>query len=199
MGRFLSQGFQVVIRSVHRLSDILLTCPAQIYFRLLACSITPVTLVFSLTYMFLFLSWYVMFKIRLSIFVCAAASLFFACVVSANVSACYMSLLEVRTSCRLVSLSMFHCYPWRCRGAWRMLSIRPWFFFESHCLGFCLWCCIYIPGRCSLQRSRSECCWHILVCRFPSSPLSSTCSSSDPDCHFYQLIPVAFVVAHLVY
>ena len=35
------------------------------------------------------------------------------------------------------------------------------FFFESHCLCFCLWCCISIPGRCSFQRSRTECCWHI--------------------------------------
>ena len=25
------------------------------------------------------------------------------------------------------------------------------------------------------------------------------CSSSDPDCHFHQLIPVAFVVAHVLY
>ena len=28
-----------------------------------------------------------------------------------------MSLLEVRMNCRLVSSSMFQCYPWRCRGA----------------------------------------------------------------------------------
>ena len=28
----------------------------------------------------------------------------------------------------------------------------------------------------------------IFVCRFPSSLLSSTCSSSDPDIHFHQLI-----------
>ena len=39
----------------------------------------------------------------------------------------------------------------------------------------------------------------ILVCRFPPSPLSLTCSSSDPDFHFHQLIPVAFVVTHVVY
>ena len=37
------------------------------------------------------------------------------------------------------------------------------------------------------------------MCRFPSSPLSSTCSYSHPDCHFHQLITVAFVVAHVVY
>ena len=36
-----------------------------------------------------------------------------------------------------------------------------------------------------------------VVC--PSSPLSSTCSSSDPDCHFHKLITVAFFVAHVVY
>ena len=34
----------------------------------------------------------------------------------------------------------------------------------------------------------------LLVCSFPSSPLLSTCSSSAPDFHFHQLIPVAFVV-----
>ena len=40
--------------------------------------------------MFVFLSRYVMFNILLSIFVCAAASLFFALVVSALVSARYV-------------------------------------------------------------------------------------------------------------
>ena len=39
----------------------------------------------------------------------------------------------------------------------------------------------------------------ILMCRFPSSPLSSMCSSSDPDFHFQQLMPVAFVMAHVEY
>ena len=34
---------------------------------------------------------------------------------------------------------------------------------------------------------------------FSSSPLASTCSSSDPDFHFHQLIPVAFVVVGVVY
>ena len=63
-GLFLSQGFQLVTHSVHRLSRILLTCPAQVHFRLLTCSITSVTLVFSLTQMFVFLSWYVMFKVK---------------------------------------------------------------------------------------------------------------------------------------
>ena len=37
------------------------------------------------------------------------------------------------------------------------------------------------------------------ILSFPSSPLSSTCSSSDPVFHFKQLIPAAFVVVHVVY
>ena len=72
-----------------------------------------------------------------------------------------VTLLEVRMSCRFVSSSMFQCYSWR--SAWRKLSILPWFFFESPCLGFCLWCCISVPGRRSFQRSWSECCWYIGV------------------------------------
>ena len=87
LGVFLSYGFQVVIRSVPRLSRILLTCPAKVHFRVLTCSITSVTLVFSLTQIFVFLSRYVMFNILLSIFVSAAARLFFAWVVSEHVSA----------------------------------------------------------------------------------------------------------------
>ena len=80
----------MVIRSVHRLSRILLTRPAQVHFRLLTCSITSVTLVFSLTQVFVFLSQYVMFNILLSILVCVAANLFFAWLVSAHVSAPYV-------------------------------------------------------------------------------------------------------------
>ena len=80
----------MVIRSVHRLSRILLTCPDQVHFHFSdlfnhVCDLG----FFSLTQMFVFLSGYVMFNIIFSIFVCAAASLFFACVVSAHVSAPY--------------------------------------------------------------------------------------------------------------
>ena len=74
-----------------------------------------------------------------------------------------MSKLEVCMNCRFVSSSMFKCYPWRCRSSWRMLSILPWFFVESTCLGFLLWCCISIPGRRSSQPSRSKCCWYIYI------------------------------------
>ena len=59
----------MVIRCVHRLSRILLTCPAQVHFRVLTRSIRFVTFVFSLTQMSVFLSQYVMFNILLSIFV----------------------------------------------------------------------------------------------------------------------------------
>ena len=53
-------------------------CPRPRPFPSLTCSIKSVTFVFSLTQMFVFLSRYVKFNILLSIFVCVAASLFFA-------------------------------------------------------------------------------------------------------------------------
>ena len=80
----------MVIHSVHQLSRIKLTCPAQVHFRLLTCSIMAVTLGLSLSQMFVFLCRYVMFNIFLSIFACVAASLFFAWVVNAHVSALYV-------------------------------------------------------------------------------------------------------------
>ena len=73
----------------HCPTRILLTCPAQVHFGLLICSITSVTFVFSLTQVFVFLSRHAMFNILLSIFVCAAANVFFAWLVSAHVSAPY--------------------------------------------------------------------------------------------------------------
>ena len=88
IGRFLSWGFQVVIRSVHQLSRVQLMCPAQVHFSLLTCSITC-DFIFSLTQMFVFLSRYMMFNVLLSIYVYAAASLFFAWVVNAHVSVSY--------------------------------------------------------------------------------------------------------------
>ena len=187
-----------MIRSVHQLSCILLICPAHIHSRVLTCSITCVTLDFSLTQVFVFLSRYVMFNISflsLSVWL-LACSLLRWCV---PMFPWYMSLLEVPMSCRIVFSSMFPCYPWRCCSAWQMLSIWLWFFFESPCLGFCFWWCISVPGRCSIHRSRSEHCWHILVCHSFLSPLSSTCFSSDSDFHFHHLILVAFVVVHVVY
>ena len=50
----------MVIRSVRRLSRILLTYSAQVHFRLLTCSVTSLIFVFSLTQAFIFLSRYVM-------------------------------------------------------------------------------------------------------------------------------------------
>ena len=72
---FPSKGFQVVI---HRLSRILLTCPVQFHFRLLTCSITSMTCIFSLTQMFDCSAPAWIFNIHLSIFVYASANFCFA-------------------------------------------------------------------------------------------------------------------------
>ena len=65
-------------------------CPAQDHFIFLTVLIISMTFVLSLTQMLVFLSLYVMLSILLSIFVCAAASLFCACLVSVHVSAPYV-------------------------------------------------------------------------------------------------------------
>ena len=93
-----------MVCSVHRLSRILLTCPAQVHFHLLACSITSVTFVFSLTQICV-LCQYFRFNILLSIFACAACSLLGWWV---SMFPGHMSLLEVCMSCRLVSSSIFN-------------------------------------------------------------------------------------------
>ena len=103
----------MVIRSVHRLFGIILTCPAQVLFRLVTCSIMSVTFVFSLTQMLVFLPRYVMFNILRSNFVFAAASLFFVWVVSFHVSAPYVaarSTYELQTChVKYMSLKMSRC------------------------------------------------------------------------------------------
>ena len=113
-----------MIRSVHRLSRFLLTCAAQVHFWLLTCPITSVTFVFSLTHMFVFCPdmWCLTYSFPSLIVRLLACSLLGWWV---PMFARRMSLLEVRTSCRLVSSSISQCYPWRCRCAGRMLSIRP--------------------------------------------------------------------------
>ena len=87
---FLSYGLQVVTREVHRSSLRRLICPAQDHFIFLTVWIISVTFVLSLTQMLVFLSLYVMLSILLSILVCAAASLFCACLVSVQVYAPYV-------------------------------------------------------------------------------------------------------------
>ena len=84
---FLSYGLQLVTREVHRSSLRRLICPAQDHFICLTVWIISMTFVLSLTQMLVFLSLYVMLSILLSILVCAAASLFCACLVSVQVSA----------------------------------------------------------------------------------------------------------------
>ena len=87
---FLSYGLQAVTREVHRSSLRRLICPAQDHFIFLTVWIISMTFVLSLTQMLVFLSLYVMLSILLSILVCAAASLFCACLVSVQVSAPYV-------------------------------------------------------------------------------------------------------------
>ena len=152
-------GFPGSDSNVRQLSHILLMCPAQVHFHLLTCSVTSVSFVFSLTQMFVFL-----FQHNIMMFVCAAASLFFAWLISAHVS---VPLLEVRMNCKLISSCMFQCYPWRCANAVHPAVILLWIY-----LSWFLSLVLY--RRRSFQRSRSECCSHILVCHFPPSLLSPT-------------------------
>ena len=62
---------------------------------------------------------------------------------------------------------------------------------------------IFVSGAVSL--SRVALVFNVLdlsvvdICNYSSSLLSSSCSSSDPGFHIHQLIPVAFVVVHVVY
>ena len=77
-------------RSIDRSSLRQLICPAQDHFIVLTVLIISMTFVLSLTQMLVFLSLYVMLSILLSILVCAAASLFCACLVSVQVSAPYV-------------------------------------------------------------------------------------------------------------
>ena len=90
---FLSYGLQVVTRDVHRPSLRRLMCHLNGNLICLALMIISMTLevVLSLTQMLVFLSLYVMLCTLLSILVCAARSLFCACLVSVQVSAPCMS------------------------------------------------------------------------------------------------------------
>ena len=84
----------MVTREVHRSSLRRLICPAQDHLIFLTVLIISMTFVLSLTQMLVFLSLYVMLSILLSILVCAAASLFCACLVSVQVSAPYTCLFR---------------------------------------------------------------------------------------------------------
>ena len=87
---FLLYVLQVVTREVHRLSLRRLIFPAQDHFIFLTVYIISMNFFLSLTQMLVLLSLYVMLSILLSILVCAAASLFCACLVSVHVSAPYV-------------------------------------------------------------------------------------------------------------
>ena len=133
---FLSYGLQVVTREVHRSSLRQLICPAQDHFIFLTVLIISMTFVLSLTQMLVFLSLYVMLSILLSILVCAAASLFCACLVSVQVSAPYViagSTQELytcpfRPMARLL-LKMSRCLVYAAQPAMILCCISlSWFF-----------------------------------------------------------------------
>ena len=133
---FLSYGLQVVTREVHRSSLRRLICPAQDHFIFLTVLIISMTFVISLTQMLVFLSLYVMLSILLSILVCAAASLFCACLVSVQVSAPYViagSTQELytclfRQMTRLL-LKMSRCVAYAAQPAMILRCISlSWFF-----------------------------------------------------------------------
>ena len=133
---FLPYGLQVVTREVHRSSLRRLICPAQDHFICLTVLIISMSFVFSLTQTLVFLSLYVMLSILLSILVCAAASLFCACLVSAQVSAPYViagSTQELytclfRQMARLL-LKMPRCLAYAAQPAMILRCISlSWFF-----------------------------------------------------------------------
>ena len=85
----------MAISNVHRLSCILLTCPAQVHFRLLICSIK----------MFVFLSWYVILTysfpclfVRLLVGLCLGGE-----------CACFRTVSRCWTYTRVVDLSLQAC------------------------------------------------------------------------------------------
>ena len=90
---FSSNGLQVVTREVHRSSLRRLICPAQDHF-IVSHIADHMTGVLSLTQMLVFLSLHLMLSILLSILVCAAASLFCACLVGAQ-----CTIMAARMSC----------------------------------------------------------------------------------------------------
>ena len=112
-------GLQVVTREVHRSFLRRLIYPAQDHFIFLTVLIISMTFVLSLTQMLVFLFLYVMLSIRLSILVCAAASLFYACLVSVQVSAPYViagSTQEFRQMAMLL-LKMSRCLAYAAQPA----------------------------------------------------------------------------------
>ena len=113
----INYGLQVVTREVHRVCLRRLMCSTRDHLIFLTLLIMSMTCVLSLTQMLIFLSLYVMFSILLSILVCAAASLFCACLVSVHVSAPYRipcNIQEVytclfrQTGCLL--LKIYRCW-----------------------------------------------------------------------------------------
>ena len=179
---FLSYGRQVVTREVHRSSLRRLICPAQDHFIFfLTVLIISMTFVLSLTQMLVFLSLYVMLSILLSIFVCEAASLLCACLVSVHVSAPYGiagSTQELysclfRQMSRLL-LKMSRCLAYAAQPAmilhcisFAMFILRPILLLssDSSCSICCSSCGFLCIGICHQQSGD----WREIL-RLPSRP-----------------------------
>ena len=111
--------------------------------------IISMTFVISLTQMLVLLSVNVMLSILLSILVCAAASLFCACLVSVQVSAPYDIAGSTQELYTCLFRQMQGCF-WRYSGVLHMTPSLPWFFVVSLCPGSFPWGCSVIPSTCSL-------------------------------------------------
>ena len=132
-----------------------------------------------------------MFNILLSIFVCAAASFFFAWVVSAHVSAPYV----IAGSTRVVDLSLQTCSN---------VTLEDVALLGECCPSLNLLVLVFVSGTVSL--SQVDVAFNVLDLTVVDiywcvvfHQQSSTCLSSGTKIHFHQLIPVAFVVVHVVY
>ena len=148
------------------------------------------TFVFSLTQIFVFLSRHAMFNILLSIFVCAAANVFFAWLVSAHVSAPY----DIAS---VVDLSL---------QAGSSVTLEDVAVHGECCPSLNLLVLVIVSGSVSLSQVIVAFNVHDLVLLpyfgvslYIYKPLSSTCPYSDHAFHIHQLIPVALVVFHVVY
>ncbi len=112
-----------------------------------------------------------------------------------------MSLLEGRMNCSIVSTSRSNVTREEVAVLGKCCPSGRDSYLNLLVLVFCLWCCISVPGGCSFQRSRPECCCRILVCRLPPSPLSIplVVLHTMVFTYFHHLIPVAFGLDHVVY
>ena len=129
--------------------------------------------------MLVFISLYVMLGILLYISVCAAASLFCACLVRVQVSAPYV-----------IAGSTYELYISISSGRYQHIWMAGLLLKISRC------------SACVAQPAMIICCIHcsrVLGCCLQPSPLSLRCSSSDPLSFFHRTVLVASIVVIVVF